>query len=380
MQTAADRSAEKHATTPRPDAAPAPAPAPAPAAPPFERRIVEALNAAALMLMTSVGHRTGLFDVMSATPPASSAAIAVEAGLSERYVREWLGAMVAAGVVENDPAAGTYRLPPEHAAFLTRAAGAHNLAVGAQWVAVLGAVEDQVVDAFGHGHGVPSSAYRRFHQVMAEDSGQRIVSNLVRHVLPLARGLPQRLEQGIDVLDVGCGAGGALVAMASAYRRSRFTGYDVCAEPLAAARADAARRALRNVRFETRDAAEPIDRHSFDLVTAFDAIHDQVKPEKVLSNIAAALRPGGTFFMIDVRASSHHHHNVDHPAGTFVYALSCMHSVSVSLAGGGPGLGAAWGEEMALEMLEAAGFRNVRVEKPAYDVLNNYYIATTEPA
>jgi SAM-dependent methyltransferase len=346
----------------------------------FRNRMLEALNGAALVLMTSIGHRTGLFDAMAAIPPADGGTIAREAGLSERYVREWLGAMVAAGVVVVDPELGTYSLPREHAAWLARAASPNNLAVATQWIAVVAGAEDQVVEAFGHGRGVPCSAYRRFHQVMAEDSAERIVARLLNDILPLAPHLPPLLERGADVLDVGCGAGGAAIALASAYRRSRFVGYDISPEALGAARGEASRRGLRNVRFEARDVAEPIERGAFDLVTAFDAIHDQARPARVLANVAAALRPGGTFLMVEVRASSHHHQNADHPAGTFLYAMSCMHCVPVSLAAGGPGLGAAWGEEKALDMLRAAGFRGVRVEQLPDDVLNNYYIASTESA
>jgi SAM-dependent methyltransferase len=343
--------------------------------PAFAQRMTDALNGAALMLMASVGHRTGLFDAMASMPPATPADLAAEACLSERYVREWLGAMAAAGVVLHDPAAGTYTLPPAHAAWLTRAAGARNLAVAAQWVSVLGGVEDLVVEAFGHGRGVPYSAYRRFHQVMAEDSAQRVVSVLLSGILPLEPSLPARLEEGIDVLDVGCGAGGAVIAMAGAYRRSRFSGFDIAADALASARAEAARRGLRNARFLQHDAADPVGPASYDLVMAIDAVHDQVKPDRVLSNVAAALRPGGTFFMVDVRASSHPHQNIALPLGTFLYTMSCMHCVSVSLAGGGPGLGAAWGEELALRMLEEAGFSSVRVEHLEGDLLNNYYVA-----
>src|SRR5215207_7973135 len=125
----------------------------------FGRKMADVFNHAAVALMTSVGHRTRLFDVMAGLPPTTSGDIAALAGLSERYVREWLGAMVTGGVVEHDPKAGTYRLPPEHAACLTRAARPNNAAVTAQWVAVLGGVEDKVVEAFRHGRGVPYSAY-----------------------------------------------------------------------------------------------------------------------------------------------------------------------------------------------------------------------------
>ena len=119
-----------------------------------------ALNAGALCLMTSVGHRTGLFDAMAEMPPATSAQIASGAGLNERYVREWLGAMLTAGVVEHDPDAGTYSLPPEHAARLTRAATPANIALQAQYIPLLGTVEDDIVACFREGGGVPYSALR----------------------------------------------------------------------------------------------------------------------------------------------------------------------------------------------------------------------------
>src|SRR5262245_12330984 len=85
----------------------------------FAEGLLTALNNGALCLMVSVGHRTGLFDVLCTLPPATSHEIATRAGLHERYVREWLGAMVAAGVVEVDPSTDRFVLPMEHAAWLT---------------------------------------------------------------------------------------------------------------------------------------------------------------------------------------------------------------------------------------------------------------------
>jgi SAM-dependent methyltransferase len=341
----------------------------------FAGKMAEVLNGASLALMASVGHRTGLFDVMSRMAAATSAQIAAEAELSERYVREWLGAMVTGGVVEYRPESQTYRLPPEHAASLTRAATPNNTAASAQWIAVLGYVEDHVVGAFRHGKGVPYPAYHRFHEVMAEESGQTVVAGLFEHILPLAPGLSHKLEQGIDVLDVGCGSGLALIALAEAYPGSRFTGYDMSDQAVVAARAEARRRGLGNVRFDVQDAAEPCEKRAYDLVTAFDAIHDQAKPARVLKNIHDALRPGGIFLMQDILASSHLHHNLDNPVSTFIYTVSCMHCMSVSLANGGPGLGAAWGRELAVKMLGEAGFRDVRVERLPHDVINYYYVA-----
>lgn len=341
----------------------------------FGERMLAVLNHAGVALMTSLGHRTGLFDTMDGMPPATTHEIAAAAGLNERYVREWLGTMVTAGIVEFDPAAQTYRLPAEHAASLTRAASPNNMASVTQWIAVLGGVEDRVVEAFSHGRGVPYSAYARFHQVMAEESSQSVVAGLQEHILPLVPGLVEQLQAGIDVLDVGCGSGWALIHLAETFPASRFVGYDFSAEGIAAGEAIARERGLSNVRLAVQDAAAMDDRAAFDLVTAFDAIHDQARPDQVLANIARALRESGVFLMQDIRASSHVHHNVDLPLGPFTYAISCMHCMSVSLAEGGMGLGAAWGQELALEMLAQAGFGQTRVETLPHDVINYYYVA-----
>lgn len=119
----------------------------------FAGRMVEVLNDACLGYLCSLGHRTRLFDVMAGLPPSTSEEIADAAGLNERYVREWLGGVTVGGIVGYDPADGTYRLPPEHAASLCRAAGPDNLASFLQDLALIGLVEDEVVTAFRDGAG-----------------------------------------------------------------------------------------------------------------------------------------------------------------------------------------------------------------------------------
>jgi hypothetical protein len=198
----------------------------------FAERLLDTLNGGAIALMTSIGHRTGLFDVMAGLPPSTSEQIASAADLNERYVREWLGAMVVGRVVEYDPEDGTYRLPSEHAAFLTRAASPNNMAAIAQYIPLMGSVEDGIVESFEHGGGLPYSAFPRFHEVMAEDSGQTVLPALTDHILPLVPGLTERLEEGIDVLDVGCGSGRALNLMARTFPNSRFVGYDFSEEAI----------------------------------------------------------------------------------------------------------------------------------------------------
>jgi 2-polyprenyl-3-methyl-5-hydroxy-6-metoxy-1,4-benzoquinol methylase len=342
----------------------------------FAERMIGILNDAALALMTSIGHRTGLFDVMAGLPPSTSQQIADAANLNERYVREWLGAMVVGRIVEHDPEDGTYYLPQEHAAWLTRAASPNNIAVTAQFIPVLGMVEDGIVESFKHGGGLPYSAFPRFHEVMAEDSGQTVVAALADHVLPLVPGLIERLEEGIDALDVGCGSGRALNLMARTFPNSRFSGYDFSEEAIARARAEAEEHGTANVRFELKDAAALDEKECYDLITTFDAVHDQADPAAVLKGIADALREDGVYLMQDIAGSSHAHKNMNHPIGPLLYTVSTMHCMTVSLSQGGQGLGTMWGEEKAREMLEEAGFKEVEVKQLPHDFMNSYYIVT----
>jgi SAM-dependent methyltransferase len=340
----------------------------------FGNRMFEILNHGAIALMISVGHRTGLFDTMATMQPAGSAEIADAASLNERYVREWLGAVVTGGIVEYNSADKTYWLPSEHAASLTRAAAPNNIAAFMQYIPELGSVQDGIVKVFQAGGGVPYEDFPHFHDLMAEDSGQSVVPALFDHILPLVPGLPAALQQGIDVLDLGCGQGRALLLMARAFPNSRFTGYDFAATAIAAARAEAERLGLANIRFEVRDAAALDEVERYDQIFTFDAIHDQKDPAAVLANIARALKPDGVYLMQDIRASAHLEKNMDHPAGPFLYAISTMHCMTVSLAYGGAGLGTMWGVETALAMLAEAGFMSVEVEQLAHDFQNNYYI------
>jgi 2-polyprenyl-3-methyl-5-hydroxy-6-metoxy-1,4-benzoquinol methylase len=341
----------------------------------FGERILEAINGGALAMMLSIGHRTGLFDVMSKMAPSTSGEIADEAGLSERYVREWLGAMVTGQVVEFDSKSATYHLPAEHAASLTRESRPGNMAVTCQWIPLLGSVEDEIVESFQRGGGVPYSSYHRFHAVMAEESDQTVVAALVELILPTVPGLIESLESGIEVLDVGCGSGRALNLLAATYPKSRFIGIDSSEEGVAAAQQEARERGLKNIRFEQKDVAafDAIDR--FDLITAFDAIHDQARPDVVLSAIERALRPDGVFLMQEIAGSSHVDQDIEHPIGPFLYTVSCMHCMTVSLSDGGMGLGAMWGSETATRMLGEAGFGDVRFESLPHDVINHYYTA-----
>ena len=342
----------------------------------FAEQLINDLNGGAMSLMMSIGHRTGLFDAMVGLHPSTSEQIASAAGLNERYVREWLDAMVVGRIVEHDPEGGTYRLPQEHAAFLTRAASPDNIAVVAQLIPLMGTVEDGIVECFEHGGGLPYSAFPRFHEVMAEDSGQTVVAALTDHILPLVPGLTERLKDSIDVLDVGCGSGRALNLMARKFPNSRFIGYDFSEEAIARARAEAEEHGTTNIRFEVKDVATLDEKARYDLITTFDAVHDQARPAAVLKGIAGALKDDGVYLMQDIAGSSHVHNNMDLPIAPLLYTVSTMHCMTVSLAQGGDGLGTMWGEEKAKEMLKEAGFTKVEVKQLPHDIFNNYFMIT----
>jgi 2-polyprenyl-3-methyl-5-hydroxy-6-metoxy-1,4-benzoquinol methylase len=343
--------------------------------PEFLDRLVTILNDGMLCLAISIGHRTGLFDTMADGAKATSTDIATRAGLKERYVREWLGAMVTGRIVDYEAATKTYTLPLERSIFLTRAAGIDNLAVQAQYVALLGSVEAQIADSFRRGGGVPYSEFTDFQRLMAEESGQTFDARLLQTTLPLVDGLLDRLRSGIDVADIGCGSGHAINLMAEAFPKSRFVGYDFSDEGLAAGRIEAKEKKLTNARFEAKDVSTLGTVGAFDFITSFDAIHDQAHPGRVLAAIRRALRPGGVYLCVDIAASSDLAKNLDHPLGPLLYTVSTMHCMTVSLALDGEGLGTVWGKELALSMLVEAGFGPVDVKQVEGDIMNNYYIA-----
>ena len=111
------------------------------------------------------------------------------------------------------------------------------------------------------------------------------------------------------------------------------------------------------------------------MITAFDAIHDQANPDKVLENIKKALKPDGIFMMQDIRASSKLENNMDHSLAPYLYTVSCLHCMTVSLALEGKGLGAMWGKELATQMLNDAGFSNVQIKELSHDPINYYYVS-----
>ena len=339
----------------------------------FADRLFGAFTDSFVTSMIDLGHRTGLFEA-AAEGRATSEELASRAGLQERYVREWLGSVVTAGIMTYDAATGTYTLPPAHAVCLTGSTEL-NLAPLSQISGHLANFIEPVAEAFRRGGGVPYEAYRpEFTDVMDGLSRPLFDGVLADGIVPMA-GLTDALTSGVRVADIGCGTGHSTNVLARAFPASELVGYDLSDEALGRGRAEAEAWGLTNVSFEVQDVARLSPDEPFRAVFAFDAIHDQADPAAVLDRVHAALTPGGTFVMFDIRASSHLEQNVGNPFAPMLYAISTLHCMTVSLANGGAGLGTVWGEELARQMLADAGFVDVEVHEVPEDPMDSVYVA-----
>ena len=244
-----------------------------------------------------------------------------------------------------------------------------------QFICLAALVEDDLLERFQTGKGLCYHHFDRFHEVMAEDSAQLVVANLTGAILPVVPGLIDRLREGITVADFGCGGGRAMLHLAREFPNSRFTGFDLCEDAFRTAQEETEREGLTNLHFEGCDLSSAESVGAFDLVTAFDAVHDQADPKGFLRLIHRSLRPGGIFLMQDIGGSRDLEKNIANPFAPLLYTISSMHCTPISIGQGGPGLGAMWGGETAEEYLAEIGFDSVETHRPPHDDMNAYFIA-----
>lgn len=344
----------------------------------FLEHTCDIINTGAQSVMISIGHRAGLFDVMAKLEPKTSQEIADNAELTERYVREWLAVMVTAGIVTYDPHKKTYHLPKTHAACLTRDAELGNVAVFAQYIPLMGVVQDHTLRCLESGEGTSYGDYPCFHQIMAEDSEQSVVTSLFDILMPLIKGIDEQLGTGIEVMDAGCGKGRAMIAMAERYPQSRFTGYDLCKDAIAEATHIANAKDLQNIRFVVKDLSDFNEQEQYNLITSFDAVHDQRDPQGLIAGIHYALKPSGVYLMQDIGGSAHLENNMDFPMASLLYSISCTHCTPISIGQGGKGLGTMWGWETAQAMLKHAGFAAVERHVLPHDPMNVWFVSRKE--
>jgi len=308
-----------------------------------------------------LGDRLGLFAALAQEGPATSDELAERAGVEERYVREWLHGLRAAGYLEYDRDTGRFALPPEHAQALAVEGGPMFLCGGYQELQGAVGVLDRVTEAFRAGGGVPQEAYG----ADLWDGMRRFTSGwfdnlLLQQWIPAIPGLRERLESGADFADVGCGAGAAVIKLAKAFPASRFTGYDAFEGQLARARAAADHAGVADrVRFEALDAAAGLPaRH--DVISTFDVVHDAIDPLGLLRAIRTALPDDGLYLLLDINCADRHEDN-DGPLAAIFYGFSLLYCMPTSLAHGGAGLGTCGlPPGTARRLCEQAGFSHVR--------------------
>jgi 2-polyprenyl-3-methyl-5-hydroxy-6-metoxy-1,4-benzoquinol methylase len=340
----------------------------------FAERVLADYAGANAFFMASIGDRLGLFTQLAQNGPATSGELADRTGLDERYLREWLGGMAAAGYLDYKPAASTYSLPPERAPVLAEEAGPAFFGCAFfDFSTNFGDTYHQLLGAFRTGGGVSQDAYG----AEVAYSIDRFTAPWFEHML-VAEWLPEmpdvraKLAEGAAVCDVGCGQGRAIVRLAQAFPKSTFVGLDVYEPAIRVAERAAEEAGVADrVRFQVRDAAEGLG-GVYDVVTTFDVVHDSVDPPGLLRAIRAGLADDGRYVCVDINCADRPEENTG-PMGTILYGLSLAYCLPVSLAEGGAGLGTLGLPESRLrEVALEAGFAKVR-RLPIDNAFNNVY-------
>ena len=338
----------------------------------FLDRFLELASGATTIGLLAVADRTGLSRYLGGGNGGTSEEIAEGAGLDPRYVREILSGLTAAGVVDYDPDTGRFELPPEHAQFVSDEYSPYFMG---GWFDIIPAVMSQldaIADATVHGGGV---GFEQFGPALLRgvDRGngpsQRVF--LTQRWLPAVPGLAGRLEAGIRVADVGCGAGIATILIARAFPNCQVFGFDISGSSIDVALERS--KAIANATFQTAGVENiPVD-PGFDLITTFDVIHDLADPLAGLRRIREALAEDGLYLMMEPNASSDLEENL-HSRGALLYGISTLHCMTQSLAEGGQGLGAAWGRQMAEGYAADAGFSRFEVLEDISNRFSAFYL------
>lgn len=333
---------------------------------PFVERAFEDFVAAMSLPMVVLGDRLGLYKAMAGAGPLTPAALAARTGTAERYVREWLSQQAAGGYVGYDAETGRFQLPDEHVAVLADEtspsflAGAFQLAFGYAHSA------RHVMDAFRTGAGVVYD-----HQDPDVFMGVErfylpaYTANLTSAWIPALTGMPEKLQAGARIADVGCGHGVSTLLLARTYPACEVAGFDYHARSIDRARERARAAGLADrVRFEVAGATEFSGRYA--LVLLLDCLHDMGDPEAACRHIRAALEPEGTLLLVEPRAGDRLADNLT-SLGRAYYAASTLNCVPTSLSQPHAlALGAQAGEARLREIVTHAGFSRFRraVEAP----------------
>lgn len=327
----------------------------------FVGRAVSDLAAGYAGVMISLGRRLGLYKALAHNGPLRSREVAMRAGCSERYVREWLNSQAAGGYVVFHPSSETYELTPEQAKVLADEDSPYYIPPAWDIPSSMWFDEDKTIVAFRTGKGVPWGEHNeRLYRGVAAFYNNAYRAQLVQNWLPALNGVVEKLKTGAKVADVGCGHGPSTVIMAEAFPNSFFHGFDIHEESVATARENARRAGVDDrVRFEVAGAKNyPVD--GYDLVTFFDCLHDMGDPVGAARHARNALADDGSVMLVEPFAHDRVENNLN-PVGRLYYAASTTLCLAHSLSeDGGTALGAQAGEGRLATVFHQAGFKRFR--------------------
>jgi SAM-dependent methyltransferase len=326
----------------------------------FMGKMVGDMGAAWSGVMVLIGERLGLFKALAEGGPATPAELAKRTGTAERYVREWLSALAAAGYVEYSKASRRFSMTVEQTMALADENSPVYIAAAFDVIKSGYIDEPKVTNAFKTGQGV---GWHEHHDCLFRGverffrTGYQ--AHLVQEWIPALDGVADKLGRGARVADIGCGHGASTVLLAKAFPKSTFVGYDYHKESIERARAAAAEAGLANATFEVAKAKDFPGR-DFDFIAAFDCIHDMGDPKGAVAHIKKALKPDGTFMLVEPFAHDDLADNLN-PVGRLYYSASTMVCTPASLSQEvGLGLGAQAGEARLREVVTSAGFTRFR--------------------
>ena len=338
----------------------------------FLDRFLDLVSGATTIGLLAIADRSGLAGYLGAGNGGTSREIAEGAGLDQRYVQEILSGLAAAGVVDYEATTESFRLPPEHAQFLSDEESPYFMGGWFDMIPTVMAQLDGIAEATVKGGGVGFDQFGPgLMRGISRGNGpsQRIF--LTSRWLPAVPGLTERLKAGIRVADIGCGFGNAVVLIAEAFPNSQVFGFDISEVSIEVATERA--RSIPNATFQTAGVEEVAVNPGFDLITTFDVIHDLANPGAGLNRIREALSEDGQYLMMEPHASSNLEQNL-HPRGALLYGISTLHCMTQSLARGGEGLGAAWGMERAERYAADAGFSSFEVLESISNRFSAFYL------
>jgi 2-polyprenyl-3-methyl-5-hydroxy-6-metoxy-1,4-benzoquinol methylase len=346
----------------------------------YSFHVFSQLSGAVTAGMIHLGDRLGLYRALSDSgKPLSSAELAELTALHERWVREWCANQVAARLIDVDhaqPENPRFSMSPEASAVM---ALDQHPAFGMGMFHRLPATMERLRDlpeCFSSGRGFDYDAHGHDGAVGIERSFEPWSNAyLVPTVLPAIEGIVEKLHDGIQVADIGCGAGSAVIAMAQAFPSSTFVGYDISRFALERAREKASAARLDNVRFVHPDEESIPANGSVDFVTTFDCLHDMTHPREMVMAIRRSLSQEGVWLLVDIKALDTLEQNVaKNPMAALMYGISILSCMASALSEpDGEGLGTlGLPVSVASRYAKEAGFSSFR-QLPVQHSVNAFY-------